>query len=190
MQLSNREKIIAIAVVASLGLYVADWYLLEPYLAAQAQMRTDLSTVTRKLKDADDLVIKGRKADTAFAALVTRGLQKSAPDSQSQTLHALDNWAQSARVEMQSLKPDRVTQVGDFQEIRFAALGSGPMANISRLLWSIETSPLPLRVVELRLAARKEGTDDLLMQLNVSTIVYAPPPEKTAARVPAKEAVE
>ena len=40
----------------------------------------------------------------------------------------------------------------------------------ARLLWQVETTGLPLRVHEMQLGARKEGTDDLSLQLKASTL--------------------
>ena len=191
MVLNQREKIIAVALGAVIGALVLDRIALSPYLAARAQTMADTADVTRKLEEAHQLRQRATRAEATFATMVSKGLQKSVPDSEGQTLHALQDWAQAARFDLQSLKPDRVSQAGEFQEVRFAVQGSGSMGNLSKLLWSIETSTQPLRILELRMVPRKEGTDDLQVQLSVSTIVYAPPAaDKNATRPAAKESVE
>ena len=53
------------------------------------------------------------------------------------------------------------------------AAGTGSMNAVSRFLWRVETAGIPLRVKEMQLGSRKEGADDLTVQLRLSTI-YAP----------------
>jgi hypothetical protein len=79
---------------------------------------------------------------------------------------------------MQSLKPDRVARVGDFQQIRIQAAGTASTASFAGMLGDIESETIPMRVNDLRLAARKEGVDDLTFSMTVSTIVFSPAPEK------------
>jgi hypothetical protein len=53
---------------------------------------------------------------------------------------------------------------------------------VARLLWRVQTATIPIKVTELQISARKEGTDDLSFQVRTST-VYAPP--RSARATPA-----
>jgi hypothetical protein len=44
------------------------------------------------------------------------------------------------------------------------------MRSIARLTWALETAQIPVRVNEMTITPRKEGTDDLQIQLSVSTL--------------------
>ena len=48
------------------------------------------------------------------------------------------------------------------------------MSRAGQFLYALHTSNIPLRVGDLQISARKEGTDDLQIQLGVATIFEAP----------------
>ena len=62
---------------------------------------------------------------------------------------------------------------GELQEITFLAAGTGPMSAVAGFLWRLESSPLPVRVADLQLGTRKEGADDLSLQVRISALCQA-----------------
>ena len=50
----------------------------------------------------------------------------------------------------------------------------GGIPSLARLLWKVETSPLPVKVDEFMLTAQPQGTDNLSTTLTVSTIWVRP----------------
>ena len=80
------------------------------------------------------------------------------------------DWSQEARLSLSSLRPERMKDKGELQEITFRTSGTGPMSAVTGFLWRLESSPLPIRVMELQLGTRKEGTDDLSLQLRISAL--------------------
>jgi hypothetical protein len=185
MTMTKREKIIGITLGACLALLFIDRYLLTPFMEERDNIAVRTATVVAKLNDANRLLSNRHRVADAWKELIFSGLKSNNSVVESETQHALLDWAQAARVQLESLKPDRAVQVGDFQEIRFQVTGSGSVANLSQLLWSIETSNLPLQLGDMRLSARKEGTDDLGVQLSVTALVFAPvPPKKVMHAAP------
>ncbi len=55
----------------------------------------------------------------------------------------------------------------------------GSMRAISRLLWSLETAKIPLRLSEVRIKPHKDDSDDLSVSVNVSALCKPPDGEKT-----------
>ena len=96
-------------------------------------------------------------------------------------LHALRDWSQETGFALSSLKPGKTTERGDLLETSFQAAGTGPIEAMARLLWRIETASLPLRIEQLQLGARKEGADDLSLQLSLSSLCLPPAQETQAA---------
>jgi hypothetical protein len=89
-------------------------------------------------------------------------------------MHAVQNWSQEAGLKITSLKPERLPDKRSLAEISFQATGTGNMNAVSRFLWRIETAKVPIRVKELQVGSRKEGADDLTLQLRFSTLYQAP----------------
>ena len=100
------------------------------------------------------------------------------------------DWAQEAGLTLWSMKPERLDQEDDLREIMFQAAATGPMSAVSRFLWRIETTSIPLRVKEVQLSSRREGTDALSLQLRVSTLYLSAEQlgtEKDAQPTPGEE---
>jgi hypothetical protein len=174
---------IAAVVGISVLIFVGDYYVVEPWLSASADVAAQQAKVTDELRKAKSVFDTRRAVNDQWRALMQNGLTTNAADASVKTQHALTEWAGAARVNLESQKSDTPVQVGDFQQLRITITGSGSMAGIARLIWDIETGPLPLQMGEMRIQSRKDGTDDLGLQLTLTTLVYSPAP---APATPAK----
>ena len=64
---------------------------------------------------------------------------------------------------------------------------NGGMAAVAGFLWRVESAKLPLRIKDVQIGGR-EGSDDLSLQMQVSTLYLAPPSTKApAAAKPTEE---
>jgi len=173
MTLSKRERYIAALALAALALFAADRYLLAPLLDSHARLRAERLVLASDIDRATNLLTRHEALARKWDEMVASGLSDEPSDAESQTLRALRNWAQDSGLALASLRPERATQGSDLQEESFQAAGSGPMKAVVQFLWQVEHSPLPLRIRELQLGLRKEGADDLSLQLRLSTIYLA-----------------
>lgn len=178
MLANRREKIIALVLLAVVGLLVADQYLLTPYLQERERLSKALDETTLKAEKAQKLLDARVRTNREWRGLLESGLTTDAATAEAQALNKVRQWAEESRVDLQSLKPDRVARSGDFQQVRIAAAGSGSTAAVASLLNRIETAKIPIKVNEVRLASRKEGNDDLTFSMSVSTIAFSPAPAK------------
>ena len=53
------------------------------------------------------------------------------------------------------------------------------MSQVGRFLYRIQTATVPVRITDLTINSRKEGTDDLAVQLGIATIYLPPDTDKT-----------
>jgi hypothetical protein len=180
MTLTKRERIIAIATLSAACLFAFDRFALTPYMAQRQFLSDERATVTQQMDSAADLFARQRKLRPIWADMQAGGVALDTSSAESQALHALIDWAQSARVNLTAVKPERSTQQEQFQVIGFRIVATGSMQSISRLLWSIETATIPVRVTDIQITPRKEGTDDLSVQIGVSTLSRLPEGAKSA----------
>ena len=85
---------------------------------------------------------------------------------------------------LSSLKPERSNKSGQLQEIMFQAVCVGSMNGVSKFLWRVEGAALPVKISDLQLSTRKEGTDDLTLQVRIAALCLAPPSAKPSKTVP------
>jgi hypothetical protein len=184
---SKRERYILIATVAVVGLLILDWFIVGPLLARKKALDVAIEEVREKQHRGDRIMASARRATPAWNQMVQDRLKKDASEAESQVLHSVRDWAQDAGMSLSSMKPERTEKDKEFVRTSFRATGVGGMAQISRFLWNLQSSDIPIRITDLQIVSRKDGTDELSLQLGMSTTWLAPPPPEKIAGPGAKE---
>ncbi len=184
MVLNKREQKIIIGISIAVAVFLADRFILEPYWAADAAVNKATAAAASQLEKQGRLLKNAPVVDKAWRELLQAGVKTDPAAAESQVLHALRDWSQSSGIELQSVKPDRSAEKGEFQEIRFSASGTGRTSSIARLLWNLETAGFPLRLGDMRVSSRTDGNDDLNFQCTLTTLVYVGQPAPKAAVIP------
>jgi hypothetical protein len=181
--ISKRERYIAIGVGVAVGVLALNSVALTPYLDARTKIADDLAATNQKLADSDGLFNRQRALRPVWEKIEHAGLMTDAGDATIQARQAILDWVDGAGLFVAhfQLEP-RSSQSGQFQVIIFHITVNGPLYAISRLLWSTETAEIPLRVNEMQISPRKEGTDDLSVQLTISTLSMVPQAATPTAR--------
>lgn len=174
MVLSRREKLVAVGAVAAVALLSLDRFVLSPFFQQRDQLQARINTARTQLARAQTMISRSREAKTEWRSRVAAGLKSDPAEAESQVLHALWRWAEEARLDRPQRKPDRLPHKGRLGVIAFQASGTGRLDGVRRLLWQLQTTSLPLRISEVTITSRKEGTDDLTFQFRLSTL-YVPP---------------
>jgi len=170
MKLSKRETQLFLGAAAAVALIVLDHYAITPIMDSGAALEAEQTQLVQELQDARRLFERRRLIAHKWEELTAGGLASDPAEAESRLLHAMRDWAEDGGLALSSLKPERNPQGETMREITVLASGTGSMRSVARFLWRVETSPLPLRVLELQLGARKEGTDELSLQLKASTL--------------------
>jgi Tfp pilus assembly protein PilO len=174
MILSKRERVVVVATLIAVAAFLLDRYALTPVLDALAALEARKQNMIGDVARAGDLLERQHQLGPKWREMTAAGLKRDPTEAESQMLHAVQNWSQEAGLRLTSLKPERLPDKRSLQEISFQAAGTGTMNAVSRFLWRIETAKVPIRVKELQVGSRKEGADDLTLQLRFSTLYQAP----------------
>jgi hypothetical protein len=186
MILSKREKYIAIGSAAALLLLVLDYFVISPYFEERDAIAARSAGLYQKLDDANTLFDRERRLRKIWEEMQKGGLNVDASTAESQALHAVIDWADASGMTLSGLRPGKTTQEGKFLVISFNVTGTGAMPDIARMLWSLESASIPVRVSDMQLKPRKEGTDDLLAQFTLSALCL--PPDSPASNQPLSSA--
>jgi hypothetical protein len=187
---NKRELAIAAIALGAVVLFALDYFAVSPFLDYRADVRARLELVTQQHKQAQQLFADARAAEKLWQGFLARGLKTTASEAESQTLNAVRDWAQESGMGLSSVKPEHLAQddKDQLQQIGFHAMGAGPMAALARMLWRLESAPIPLRVNSVQVASRKDATDDLAVQLSIATACYNPEAGKPRKPVPTRKA--
>ncbi len=175
MKLSKRERYIAMATGAVVGLLVLDSLVLTPWMEARADLTMRLEARREEMARAEQTFTNLRRANRRWAEVAGGTLRDDASAAESQLLNALRDWSQEAGLTLSAVRPDRSGAAGGFGRVTLRATGAGRMGDVTRFLWNVETAGVPVRMEELQLTTRKPGEDDLSMQFTLATIHLEPP---------------
>jgi hypothetical protein len=167
---SAREKKVAISAGAAIALFIGYTVIWEPYTANLDDIDARHAVAAQQLQDDTSLFVKRDRLAKIWTAMQAHGLKTDQSQADSQLQHAILDWEQAAGVSQQTLKQDQPRKEGDFQVITYRVTATGGMRSIVRFVWALETAAIPVRLTDMRITPEKEGTDDLSVQLGVSTL--------------------
>jgi Tfp pilus assembly protein PilO len=173
MNLTQREKILVFGTLGVLLLLVADYYVLTPFMERQDVLQALREQVSADMGHARKLAAERKELAPKWHSLVSNGLTGDPSEAEGQLLHAVKDWARESGFTLSSVKPDLPGSKEQLKEIHVQATGSGAMDGVARFLWKMQAAAFPLKVVEFQLGSRTDGTNDLSLQLKVSTLYLA-----------------
>lgn len=192
MVLSKRERYIVYGTLVALAILLLDRFVLTPVEARKKVVEEQTSQRTVEDVRAKRLKAQEKELEPKWRAMLEAGLSAKPADAESQVLHAVRNWSQEAGLSLSSLRPERGTERDQLLEMTFSASGTGSMNAVAGFLWRLESAAMPIRITEIQLGTRKEGTDDLSLQLRISALCQTagaePTPRKTPAPIPSPTA--
>jgi Tfp pilus assembly protein PilO len=154
-----------------------------------ADVRIEKATESlNKARQTHDLA---KRAQRNWRELENGTLKSDQSSAVSQIFNQVNTWAQSSGLTISSLRPERTEDENGFKKVTIRATGNGGMRQIGQFLYAVEKATIPVRVVDLQLSSRKDGTDDLAIQIALTT-VYLPGAPGTAtggAPINAAEAI-
>ena len=190
MVLSKRERYIAIGTIGAVALLVLYFFFIDPKLDQKKDLGTKISAAQMKL-DRGNQSLKLKESMSGVWKQRTDGpLTSNASEAEGQVLRSVETWAKEAGVTALSInKSDRADREKDFSKITVRATCVGGMAQLTKFLINIQTASIPVRVTDLQIATRKEGLDDLSIQIAISTICFVPETKPVPAPVAKPESL-
>lgn len=176
MVLSNREKSIAIGLGVVVALVLLYQFVYSPLWDWQHDLELAQADVQGQ-KDKDALLArKHGKLQKDWKDMLSGGLKSDPSDAESQLQLGLTDWARESGVTLTAQRLEgRPPEKNGFIQIPYQASGTGNSAQMSKLLWQIENTRIPVRIKSMQISSRKDGVDDLQIQLSLSTLCIAPP---------------
>jgi hypothetical protein len=173
MVLSKREKFIGIGVLAVVGILALDRIAYTPLTDRKVELDAKILSARDERTRIKDLFSTRDRAKLRWNEISGKSLRADASAAESEILNNVREWAQDSGMSLPIVTPER-SKDKEFEKITVRATGTGGIAQIGRFLYRVQTSKVPVRITNLTINSRKEGTDDLSVQMGIATI-YLPP---------------
>lgn len=170
MKMNPREKLIAIGVGVAAGLFMVDHFFLSP-LGTRLETADRIANQNRlTIAEGEGTLRNSLNARRNWKRVSGVNVADNAPAAESQVLNHVRDWVQQSGLTLTAIKPARADKEKGFDKIAINATATGGMEQMSRFLYSVQTSDFPIRVNRIDLTARKEGTDDIVMNIELASI--------------------
>lgn len=169
MGLSKRERIIFIATLACMGLFIANKFVIEPVQARLNELESQRQQLLGDLSEGQRLIGSQREMQDKWKAMLSDGLRSDA-ELESRVLGALREWSGAAGLALSSIRPERVSSEKGLQEMIFSVAGKGTLDCVARFVWQVETASLPVKIKDMQLGSSSESGDSMSLQLHLSAL--------------------
>jgi hypothetical protein len=176
--LSKREKYIGMGAIGAIALLAINSLIIEPYYARLDELDGEKRQAFKTIDANDKLLIMQKNLQGDWNSMLTNGLESDDSTAASRTQQMIQTWTRGANITLESTQLNHPPTKGTFQNVEFTldfnVSGNDSMRQIARLLSSIESARIPMRMSSIRLQTMREGSDQLNVKMVVSAL-YMPP---------------
>jgi hypothetical protein len=154
MRSKNRETLLKIAVAAVVGLFLVDRMVLSPAIARWKAQSERIANLRQKVQRGRQLLERERSIQARWTDMQRTDLPEDTSAAENDVFKAISRWARESRIGFTSLTPQWRTHEDGYDTFECRASATGDQASLGRLLYEIETDPLPAHIEDCELATR------------------------------------
>jgi hypothetical protein len=171
VDLERRKRLLVIVTIICVGAWMADNFVIAPMTnlwqerSARIQELTDDMAKNSGLVDREDS-LKARWEDMRKRALPTR-----VSDAENAVFQGVNEWTSDSSLVVTALKPRWTRMDRDKQTLEIQLEGSGNIEAVTRFVYDLEGSPLPLRIEDKGITSQDEKGGRLNLSLRFTGLV-------------------
>ena len=170
MTAKRRETILKIAVGVIVGLFVLDRMVLTPAFAGWKAQSVRLTALRQKVQNGRQLLAREKALHARWDEMQGANLPADMSSAENDVYKALGRWTRESRISFTSLTPQWRNHDEGYATFECRATAVGDQAALARLVYEIETDPLPARVEECELTTRDAQGKQLSLALRFSFV--------------------
>ncbi len=171
MTTKRRETLLKFGVGAVVALFLLDWMVISPAFAGWKAQSVRLAALQQKVKNGRQLLEREKSLHARWDEMQRGNLAQDRSSAENDVYKALSRWTGESRVSFTSLNPNwREHNDEGFTTFECRATAVGEQAALARLVYEIETDPLPARIEECELTARDAQGKQLSLALRFSFV--------------------
>jgi hypothetical protein len=174
MQDKNREWILKVAVGAVVGLFLLDHLVFSPAIASWKKQSEKLDTLRQKVTRGRQLLEREKSIRGRWDEMQRTDLNDDSSSAENDVFKALSRWARESRISFNSLTPQwRAHEDAGYDTFECRATATGDQAALGRLIYEIETDPLPAHIEDCEMTTRDPQGKQLTLSLRFSFVRIA-----------------
>jgi hypothetical protein len=175
MNRKKREQLLKIGAIAIVALFLLDRIVFTPAIEHWKEQSDHIAELNDKVTKGRQLIARAKSLNDRWAEMLRTGLKDNRAVAENDVYRAISRWGIASRVAFSSLTPLwRAHEDEGYDTLEIRGIANGDQSSLARLLFELETDPLPARVSELEMSTRDTQGKQLAMQLRFSFVHLTP----------------
>ena len=170
MRNNRRETLLKIGVGAVVGLFLLDRVIITPAFASWKSQGERLTKVREQVQRGRQLVAREKSLRSRWEDMQRADMPEDISLAENEVFQAIGRWTLDSRVNFNSLVPQWRAGEEGCETFECRASATGDQATLGKLLYEIETDPLPAHVEECELSARDAKDTQLTLSMRFSFV--------------------
>ena len=177
MNLTNRQQILGIIAILTVGLLVGDKLIFTPLIKSWKTRTTRIAELKRVVAQGMALLERENSIRSRWETMRTNALPSNFSEAENQLLKAFDRWARASNVGISAIhpQPQGRRSSSDIVALECRADAFGNLAALSRFLYEVEKDPLAVKINLLELTSSDNDGRKLTLGLQVSGLILGQP---------------
>ena len=178
MQSKNRETLLKIGVAAVVGLFLLDRMVLSPAIEHWKEQDLRLTTLRQKVSRGRDLIRREKSLRERWSEMTHRDLSEEGSAAENDVFQAISRWTRDSKISFSSLTTQWRSNNDIYDTFECRATAIGDQAALGRLIYELESDPLPARLEDCELMARDVQGQQIGLSLRFSFVRINPKGKK------------
>jgi Tfp pilus assembly protein PilO len=165
------ERWLIIAVLACLGVLVADRLVLTPLTHLWQARAKRVVELRQSVEKGTQLLDREQALDERWQDMRARSMPREMSMTQERVFSSVNNWAQSSGLTVTSLKPRRIPDEEDCRKLEIRLSATGSLIAIARFIYAFETDKQAHKIEDMDLTARDDKGRQLTLNLRFTALV-------------------
>jgi hypothetical protein len=174
MKIDKRQRALAIVAIAIVALFALDKMVFSPLAEGWKTRSSDLAKLRKSIEQGNMLIQRETHTRQRWNEIRKSTLPVNASEAEKELLSAFEKWSTESRVSISSIRPQWKRGTSDdysVLECRVDAAGSLPV--LAKFLYSIESSPMAVKMESVELTARDNNGEQIALGLLISAVRLA-----------------
>lgn len=171
MGIRQRERLLIIATLACLGIFLGDRIILTPLARTWSRRSERISELKKSVEKGALLVSRRADVERRWKEIQDAGLPDDPSQVEERILSRVQEWESQSSLALSSLKPRWREPDEESKKLEIRLTASGSLDSISRFLYEAEADALPICVEDVGLTSRDRRGDNLDLNLKFSSLI-------------------
>jgi hypothetical protein len=174
MKIKNRQQMLMVLTIAAVGLYVGVDFVYTPLSDWWDTRATEIRELRQKVSDGNQLIKRDAGIRNHWSDMQSNALPANTSLAEQQVLKSFDVWSRASGAELTGIMPNWKNDATNYMTLDCRVEAGGTLGTLTRFLYEIENSPVPLRLDSVELGAHDSTGQTLTLGLEINGLALLP----------------